>query len=178
MIDVGFYATPWAFKILEPISDPHILYSFHMYEPYAYSKYYGDKNYSYPGIIPIGEVNPRPKKWNKKILLDFLSPVSEWAKQNLIPANKIICGEFGLSRFQDGAEKFLGDQISIYNHQGWHWAFYTFREDDGAHAMDYELGTKKPGQKYWQAIELGKMPGIDVYKRKSKVWNMIQAGLN
>ncbi len=56
------------------------------------------------------------------------------------------------------------------------WAFYSFREDDWE-GMDYELGTEKPGWKYWEAIEKGQTP--DYSKIKSKpVFDVIQKALN
>lgn len=57
----------------------------------------------------------------------------------------------------------LSAGISAFNENGWHWAFYAFREDswDG---MDYELGTGKAGGAYWKAIEDGRLPGSKVYR--------------
>ena len=178
MIDSGFYGTPWAFKVLEPVMDRNILYSFHMYEPYAYSRYKGNKQFVYPGAIPVGEQSPKVLNWNEGALSDFLNPVRQWAKNHNVSSSQIICGEFGLNRFQTGAEIFLDDQYKIYFGEKWHSAFYAFREDDGGHAMDYELGTQKPGWEYWKAVEKGKMPGPKTYKRKSKTWDVIQKWLN
>jgi hypothetical protein len=40
---------------------------------------------------------------------------------------------------QKGLAQYFLDLIAIFKKNGWHWAFYAFREDcwDG---MDYELG--------------------------------------
>ncbi len=176
MIDSGFYGTPWAFKILEPVNDPNILYSFHMYEPYAYVNYRNEGKYQYPGKIPIGETGASEIRWNEQAISDFLKPLRDWAKKHKIDSGRIICGEFGVYRTQKGAPIYLDHQMKVYNRKGWHWASYSFREDDWA-GMDYELGTAKPGWHYWKAIEQGKMPGPKTYNRKSELWDTIKANL-
>ena len=47
---------------------------------------------------------------------------------------------------------YLEDVLTALDRDDLHWAFYSFREDawDG---MDYELGAKKVGWKYWQQME-------------------------
>jgi len=176
MIDSGFYSTPWAFKVLEPVDDPYILYSFHMYEPYAYVNHRNVGQYEYPGSIPTGESNASSREWNESTLSQFFDPVREWAEKHNIPKEKIICGEFGIYRLQSQAHRYLDDQMKIYNQEGWHWAFYSFREDDWA-GMDYELGSAKPGWPYWQAIEKNQMPGPKTYQRDSPLWNTIKKRL-
>lgn len=164
VLDSGFYATPWAFKIMEPALDHKILYSFHMYEPYAYTSYQNQGSYSYPGTIPVGESdNTAHLDWNKSAIVTFLNPVVKWQKQYRIPSNRIFAAEFGVYRYNKGAGDYLKDVIESFETHRWHWAFYAFREDswDG---MDYELGDQKPGEKYWDAVQNGVMPGPDVYK--------------
>lgn len=154
VLDAGFYATPWAFRVLEPLSDPHVLYSFHMYEPYAFTSYRNGKNgfalYAYPGAIPIGESEPPPVQlWDKTALSRFLEPVRAWQKRHGIAPQRIFASEFGLFRGNPGGARYLADLLSLFDGEGWHWAFYSYREDTWA-GMDYELGTTKlsSGQKY------------------------------
>ena len=58
-----------------------------------------------------------------------------------------------------GLDQYFQDLISIFGQEGWHYAFYAFREDtwDG---MDYELGKFKLPASYWQALENGKKPEL------------------
>ena len=178
IVDSGFYATPWAFNILEPILNKgEILYSFHMYEPYAYTNSKNRGQYVYSGEIPTGEKSDSKKwKWNKDKVREFLSPIEKWQEKYKIPSNRILAGELGVYRYNKGAAKYLDDVISVIKDYGWHWAFYSFREDDWD-GMDYELGTKPPGWKYWQAIEAKKMPREEVYNRKSELFDTIKKHL-
>jgi endoglucanase len=173
MIDSSFYATPWSFKVLEPIDDKSILYAFHMYEPYALVNRKNKDVHKYPGIIPTGETDAKNRKWNKISMSEFLEPIRSFQKKYDIPSNRIVAAEFGIPRKKVSALAYLRDQIEIYQKEGWHWAFYSFREDDWD-AMDYELGTKPAGMKYWEAVENGKLPPDSVYARKSKIWEMLK----
>jgi hypothetical protein len=59
-----------------------------------------------------------------------------------------------------GLEQYFEDLISIFTEEGWHFAFYAFREDvwDG---MDYELGDKKLPWSYWKAVESDQKPQLE-----------------
>ena len=152
IVETGLYATPWAFSYLKKINDPHIIYSFHMYEPYNFTTQRINNNrYQYPGIVPIEDLGT-DFDMNKNSLKEFLNPVVDWVKKNTIPANRIWAGEFGCSRKVAGVEKYLSNLIEIFNENGWHWAFYSFREDVWD-SMDYELGTVNPNYKYWEYSE-------------------------
>lgn len=164
ILDSGHYATPWAFKVLEPLEDQNVIYSFHMYEPYDWNSRHNKGRYEYPGKVAVGESGKEKViLWNKGELEKFFAPVIEWQKKYEISSSRILVGEFGVYRLNKGALDYMRDLIDIFNSQKWHWAFYSFREDnwDG---MDYELGTGKAGWKYWQAIEAGKIPDASVYK--------------
>ncbi|MCB0405550.1 MAG: cellulase family glycosylhydrolase [Bdellovibrionales bacterium] len=147
VIDSGFYATPWAFEIMQPLNVRHVIYSFHMYEPYAFTSYQnkdgsGKQKYFYPGDVPIGESEPAPVvTWEAKEIDSFLQPIRDWQMRHHIPSNRIFASEFGLFRVNKGAAEYLRDVLSVFNREKWHWAFYSFREDTWA-GMDYELGSQ------------------------------------
>ena len=65
-----------------------------------------------------------------------------------------IAREVG-NRRNEGADRYLEDALALFTEQGWHWAFYSFREDDWD-GMDYELGAAPPNAAYWQALEAGR----------------------
>ena len=149
---------------LDPsFDDANVLYSFHMYEPYAATSAPNmkrDKPYAYPGEVPFGEVT---EKWDRKTVADYLAQPVDWAKQVGLPANRLVAGEFGCMRRWEGCKAYLDDVLTALDSHNLHWAFYSFREDswDG---MDYELGSKKVHWSYWEAIDAGKP---DPVKRKA-----------
>ena len=82
---------------------------------------------------------------------------------SLSPSNRIVAGEFGVNRKAPGATRYFKDLIQIFDEEGLHWAFYSWREDEWD-AMDYELGTGNPGADYWKATGQGKEPDYRRYK--------------
>ncbi len=154
ILDSSAYADAKTFRLLMPQEDQNILYSFHMYEPYEYTNHKMNKGKcQYPGSI-------NGKQWNQKALTEYMSAVIQFQKTHNVASNKILVGEFGGHRMSAGLEKYFEELIGIFNKEGWHFAFYAFREDawDG---MDYELGTNKLPWSYWQAVERGEKPELN-----------------
>ncbi|ANS51660.1 cellulase (plasmid) [Bacillus thuringiensis] len=91
ILDSSLYATPWAFKYLEPVNDNKTLYAFHMYEPYELTNQgeRQNKEYQYPGSVKVGD-SETPMMWDKDGLNKFLQPVQDWSK-NLFRIYGIIC---------------------------------------------------------------------------------------
>ena len=154
ILDSSAYGDPKTFRHFKIHNDTNILYSFHMYEPYEYTNQQMNKGkFSYPGKI-------HNTYWNKEALNSYTDYVRSFQKTNNIPSNRILVGEFGGHRTSKGLPDYFRDLMNIFNKNGWHFAFYAFREDvwDG---MDYELGDKKLPWEYWQAVEKGETPKLD-----------------
>ncbi len=154
LLDSSAYADPQTFALLRPQKNQNILYSFHMYEPFEYTNHKINKGqYRYPGII-------HGKPWSQKELREYMSAVIRFQKTHNIPSHQITVGEFGGHRLSPGLKKYFEDLIAIFHQEGWHFAFYAFREDtwDG---MDYELGNQKLPWRYWQAVERGEKPALN-----------------
>lgn len=172
MLDAGWYAQPGAFCYWpSAFQDENILYSFHMYEPYEFTsnKNFKEKNnYVYPGRIPFGKDTIY---WDKNTTELYFEPFLNWVEKCEIPDNRIVCGEFGCMRKNEGAEKYLQDVIDFLNMYQFHWAFYSYREDawDG---YDYELGKEDLGWKYWQAKDKGENPALP--RRNNDLFEVIK----
>lgn len=153
ILDSSAYADAKTFQMLTPQEDKNTLYSFHMYEPYEYTNHVINKGkFQYPGLI-------NQQKWNRQALEEYMATVANFQKKYNIASNKILVGEFGANRASPGLEKYFQDLIAIFNKQGWHFAFYAFREDTWG-GMDYELGAEKLPASYWKAIESGEKPRV------------------
>lgn len=173
MLDAGWYGQPGAFCYWpSAFDDKNILYSFHMYEPYEFTSnnnYREKNNFVYPGRVPFGKDTIF---WDKNITITYFQPFLKWVKENDIPLNRIVCGEFGCMRKNEGAARYLQDMISFLNKHGFHWAFYSFREDawDG---YDYELGKEDLGWEYWQAKEKSENPPLP--RKDNQIFDVIKS---
>ncbi|MFP3027691.1 MAG: glycoside hydrolase family 5 protein [Wolbachia sp.] len=180
ILDSSSYADSNTFNKFEPVSDKNVLYSFHIYEPFAYTNLkLNQGNFAYPGHVQSFDAK-KVEYWNKDKLKSYIEPVKIFQKRYNIPDYKILAGEFGGHRCSKGLEHYFRDLTSIFNEYNWHFAVYGFREDiwDG---MDYELGSKKLSWKDWQAIEEGRMkknylPNNSIFKILREEWSSQLAG--
>lgn len=148
ILDSSAYADPNTFKNLVPHTDPNVIYSFHMYEPFEYTnKKQNNGKFRYPTVVS-------GTMWDRSSLATYMSAVETFLNKHKIPSSRMLVGEFGGHRSSPGLDQYFADLISVFEERGWHFAFYAFREDswDG---MDYELGDKPLPWTYWQAIEKG-----------------------
>lgn len=177
VLDSGLYATPWAFKYLEPVRDDKVVYSFHMAEPYAYTtKRINNGRFTYPGVVVVGEGEERIEKhWDAVELEKFLQPIVDWQKRHNVPSSRIFVGEFGCGRTVPGAATYLGDLIDIFNKNRWHWAFYQFRTDGTWTERDYEYGPRPPGAAYWEAVGRGETPQLP--RAENPLWDVFKKAL-
>ncbi|MBI3211951.1 MAG: cellulase family glycosylhydrolase, partial [Simkania negevensis] len=183
ILDTGLYATPWAIDYLSPSPFTNIIYSFHMYEPYAYTtRKINNGRFSYPGYLPLliddaQEENKSPVtliRWDKKALGQFLNPISSWQEKYHIPSSQILVGEFGCDRLSLGTSHYLQDLIQIFDSKNWHWAFYSFREDCWD-SMDYELGDSKLSWKYWETAREGQT--LDSFRKSNPLFEVLKGAL-
>jgi len=176
IVESGMWDSPERFCCLEPQADRNILYSFHMYEPYAYTCFRVNKGrFSYPSPAGAGRKRKSEKatvrrQLNPAGLRQILAPVLQWQKEHNIPANRVFAAEFGCGRQVDGAAQYLSDVIDILNGQDWHWAFYAFRED-GWDGLDYEAGTGLLPQSYYQARARGEKP--EARRADNPLWQVL-----
>lgn len=155
MVDAGWYGAADAFSYWpKALEGQHLLYSFHMYEPYQATSgpnLKREQPYTYPGEVPFAGKN---QTWNKKRVDEYLDAVHRWRKSLSLSPQQIVMGEFGCVRMLDNCIQYLDDVLSYAEDKRYHWAFYSFREDAWG-GMDYELGKTKVPWQYWEAIEKG-----------------------
>jgi endoglucanase len=176
VIDCGWWAMPYAIGYQKPLPYENIVYAIHTYEPYEYTNYKSNNGrYCYPGDTILTDDDARFKVPLNMVTLErIMDPVVQWQVKFNIPANRIFVSEFGCNRRVKGAATYLGDLLRIFNEHGWHWAFYSFREDEWD-GMDYEMGTRPAGEAYWNAIEQGKTPTPN--RRDNEIWNVFKKEL-
>lgn len=157
MVDAGWYGAADAFSYWpKALEGQHLLYSFHMYEPYQATSgpnLTRKPPYRYPGEVPFAG-QTQTQTWNKQRVYQYLDAVQHWAQSLSLPPEQIVMGEFGCVRMLDSCSQYLDDVLSYAEEKHYHWAFYSFRED-AWDAMDYELGKAKSDWRYWDAMEKG-----------------------
>lgn len=150
MLDMGWYAAADAFY-WDALPDRRLLYAFHMYEAYELTS---APNLQRNPPLPYPGDAPGRGHWDRARVIDYLAAPGRWAGAQGLPPTRIVAGEFGCMRRLPFCPAYLEDVVSALEANGFHWAFYAFREDvwDG---MDYELGAGPAGADYWVAVGRG-----------------------
>ena len=175
MVDAGWYAGADAFSYWpEPLQDERVLYSVHMYEPYAATSAPNlsrKRPFAYPGPVPFAGAR---QYWDDERVEQYLAQALGWVDAMKVPRSRLVVGEFGCMRRLPGCRQYLEDVLTVLERNQLHWAFYSFREDswDG---MDYELGVAKVPWRYWQAIEQGTPDSLP--RRATEVFEPIRRRL-
>jgi len=126
IFEPGPWGKPEGFDALTPLDVDRVIYSFHMYEPHAFTHqgiHDSPTGVSYPGMI--GGV-----PWNKERLREAMAPAIDFAREFNV---QIYVGEFSAIRWApgDSAFRYLRDCIDIFEENGWDWSYHAFREWDG-----------------------------------------------
>lgn len=158
LVEPRFWAHPQRLAELAPLPDPRVLYSFHMYEPEGFTDWRHNSTRRY-----------RPGE-----AAEFLQPVVDWQRLHGIPSSRILAGEFGCHRRLPGADVFLRDVGGYLKRQGWHRAFYSFREDEWD-GMNYELGAERIRMDLREALQAGASPPAD--RAGNPLWKALWEGL-
>ncbi|MBU2445163.1 MAG: T9SS type A sorting domain-containing protein [Bacteroidetes bacterium] len=138
------YTSAEYFSILEPQTDPFIIYEFHSYRPQAYTKEASPNTKTFPGMFLSIEWSLNmyhDKNFFKTTIYEY---VLAFQDSHHVP---ISMGEFGLMKQQMGGIQFLTDISEIALERGWHFAYWDWRRGDGL--WNYEL----MGTDYWNAVK-------------------------
>lgn len=166
ILDASWYGDARTMRRMNHLSEPRILYSFHMYEPYNYTNFSLNKGkYQYPQDIEKNEGMEKEAYFQQ-----FIDSVEAFQKEHNIPNNRILVGEFGVDRRAPGAQQYLQDLIAMFNEHNWHWAVYAFRDLDWE-GMDYQLGTERLPSQIW---ETGKAPDYEAYHVPNRLFGVLQ----
>ena len=114
MIGGNWYNSAWKLAEIDILPDPHIVYTFHFYEPMPFTHQRApwveflrplDRVTPYPGEVPglavFLEANPQyreelgkylGKRMDKEMLRFYLQPALDWLEAHHLP---LYCGEFG-----------------------------------------------------------------------------------
>ncbi len=124
-IESAEWDSPGAYREMQPVNLPNIVYEVHMYIPGEFTHQgvfnKDQKPVTYPGVINGTE-------WNKERLRSVLQPVREF---QLAYNVHIYVGEFSTIRWAPGAAQYLSDVISLFEEYGWDWTYHAYREWDG-----------------------------------------------
>lgn len=126
IIEPAPWGGPQALDWFEPLDVPGVVYSVHMYLPHQFT--HQGVHDDHVGISYPGEIDGQ--HWDRAALRRALQPAIDYQRDYGV---HMYLGEFSAIRWApgDSAHDYLRDCISIFEEQGWDWAYHAFREWDG-----------------------------------------------
>jgi hypothetical protein len=123
---------PWGgcggFDSLVPLDLDRVIYSFHMYQPHAFTHQFQftdqyPDGLSYPGTI-------QGTRWDKEQLRIAIQPAIDFQRQFNV---QIYVGEFSAIRWapDNSAYRYLKDLVDLFEEYGWDWSYHAYREWPG-----------------------------------------------
>ena len=133
VVEPGPWGLPNGFSNFQPVSDANTVYSFHFYAPHNYThqgvgKAKRDGRGIYPGKLKMFNSSPEIM-WNRETLRESMKDAINFAKKHKV---RMFVGEFGVIRWaKSGAAQWIKDSISIFEENGFDWAFHSYTAWNG-----------------------------------------------
>lgn len=125
---------PWGFPnrygSMPVIDDPAILYTFHSYSPHNYT-HQGvgalPRGATYPGRLREFDTAPL-RRWSRAQLAASMQPAFDFARRHGV---RMMAGEFGVTRWAPGRDRWIADMLSILEENRADWLFHTYNTWNG-----------------------------------------------
>ena len=122
--------SPWGgaqgFDALTPLDLDRVIYSFHMYQPHAFT-HQGVGN-SRTALVYPGTIDG--VQWNGEQLREAMQPAIDFQAEFNV---HLYVGEFSAIRWapDNSAYRYLRDVIDLFEEYDWDWSYHAYREWDG-----------------------------------------------
>jgi len=127
------------FTLLNRFDDDNLVYSLHTYEPYAYTHQQSPPYTAYPGVF-------YDEYTDRAALERLLAPVDAFQKKYNVP---IVVGEWGGIRWLPGVERYIADQLSLFEARGWSWLWYAWNDEEWSEqGFQLHMGTDRASPAY------------------------------
>ena len=132
MLEPVPWALPGSFWQAQPLAMAGVVYSFHLYAPHEFT-HQGLPGYAEPRAYPGAG-------WDKARLAQEMLEARKFAHAHQVP---MFVGEFSCVRWapEGSCPRYLVDALSLFETQGWGWAYHCWRCYQG---WDAELPSHLP----------------------------------
>ncbi len=132
MIEPAPWGLPSSFQHTQPLGLPGLVYSFHFYEPHAFT------HQGLPGE-PAAMAYPG-QGWDRPRLSQALADARRFAAEHQVP---MFVGEFSCVRWAPASScpRYIADSLTLFQAEGWGWAYHCWRCYEG---WDAEIPEELP----------------------------------
>ncbi len=120
---MGYSSVYWL-PYLEPTGDLRTVYTFHQYAPSTYTHQEPDSPIcTYPGWCDLDWDGDNDDRLDRAWLEGLLSMVDDFAVAHGVP---VVANEFGLMRWEPGADRFMDDEMDLFEQRGLNHALWVW----------------------------------------------------
>ena len=119
---MGYSAVEWL-PYLELTGDPRTVYMVHQYAPVQYTHQWWDSlDCAYPGPCDV-DWDGEDEQFDRAWMEDLLSTIDTFITTHSVP---VAVNEFGLMRWEPGADRFMDDQMDLFEQRGMNHALWVW----------------------------------------------------
>ena len=118
---MGYSGVEWL-SYLQPTGDPHTVYMVHQYAPAAYTHQEPPLANTYPGVFDT-DWDGDDDEFNRAWLESLLATVDAFTATHGVP---VAVNEFGVMRWEPGADAFMDDQMDLFEQRGMNHALWVW----------------------------------------------------
>jgi hypothetical protein len=130
---MSYSAVEWL-PYLQPTGDGRTVYTVHQYEPFIYTHQEPPLTNTYPGIFDT-DWDGNDDQFNRAWLDTLLSTVDDFVATHGVP---VAVNEFGVMRWEPGADKFMDDQMDLLEQRGMNHALWLWEVSWEAYAHEVD----------------------------------------
>ncbi len=130
---LGYSSVVWL-PYLQPTGDPRTVYTAHQYEPFVYTHQEPPLTNTYPGVFDAdwdGEDDNVNRAW----LDNLLSTIDTFTATYGVP---VAVNEFGVVRWEPGADDFMDDQMDLFEQRGMNHALWVWETSWAPYAEEVD----------------------------------------
>jgi hypothetical protein len=157
---LGYSALGWL-PYLEPTGDPRTVYTFHQYEPFAYTHQGEEEAYTYPDHLDT-DWDGEPDAFDRAWLADLLSTAEDFSAEHDVP---VAVTEFGVVRWVENADAFMDDEMALFEELGFNHALWMWETSWPPYAADVDAFNFRHGPDPDRHADVDSSALMDVIRR-------------
>ncbi|MEW6092998.1 MAG: cellulase family glycosylhydrolase [Chloroflexota bacterium] len=109
---------------LQPVDDPHVVYTFHQYSPHEYTHQEPpDLTRAYPGYFDTN-YDGDPETFDRAWLENLLAIAADFQSTHQVG---LAVNEYGLERWEPGGADYVSDEMALFEQYGWNYAAWQWQ---------------------------------------------------
>ena len=158
---MAYSAVDWL-PYTKPVDDPRTVYTVHQYAPMAYTHQVPpDLANTYPGTFDA-DWDGIPERVDRAWLDRLLGTVDRFREEHGVP---VAVNEYGLMRWEPGGERFIDDEMGLFEERGMNYAIWLWECSWGPYAREVDAFNFRHGPDPDSHVDVQTSPLLETIER-------------